>query len=102
MTDRVTMAKYWHQYQDAEVKANRARIAPEKLKNAMQHSAGSEDLMELQAKIDTAQAEYDVLKEQRDDAYCLAMTGESRKKVDESCETKWFTPFGTPAKHPKL
>ena len=102
MTDRVTMAKYWHQYQDAEVKATRARIALEKLKNAMQHFTGSEDLMELHAKIDAAQEEYDVLKEQRDDAYCLEMTGKPRKKVDESCETKWFTPFGTPAKPPKL
>ena len=96
MTDRVTMAKYWHQYQDAEVKATRARIALEKLKNAMQHSAGSEDLMELQAKIDTAQAEYDVLKEQRDCAYSLAMTGQPRQKVAESRKVEWFTPWGSP------
>ncbi len=83
MADQITMAKYWHQYQAAEIKANRARVELEKLKNTMQHSAGSEDLMELQEKIDTAQAEYDALKEQRDDAYSLAMTGQPRQKVAE-------------------
>ena len=48
MADQITMAKYWHQYQAAEIKANRARVELEKLKNTMQHSAGSEDLMEAQ------------------------------------------------------
>ena len=46
MADQITMAKYWHQYQAAEIKANRARVELEKLKNTMQHSAGSEDLMD--------------------------------------------------------
>ena len=96
MADQITMAKYWHQYQAAEIKANRARVELEKLKNTMQHSAGSEDLMELQEKIDTAQAEYDALKEQRDDAYSLAMTGQPRKKVVESNKVGWFTPWGSP------
>lgn len=96
MADQITMAKYWHQYQAAEIKANRARVELEKLKNTMQHSAGSEDLMELQEKIDTAQAEYDALKEQRDDAYSLAMTGQPRKKVVESHKVEWFTPWGSP------
>ena len=96
MTDRIAMAKYWHQYQAAEIKANRARVELEKLKNTMQHSAGSEDLMELQEKIDTAQAEYDALKEQRDDAYSLAMTGQPRMKVVESHKVEWFTPWGSP------
>ena len=96
MADQITMAKYWHQYQAAEIKANRARVELEKLKNTMQHSAGSEDLMELQEKIDTAQAEYDALKEQRDDAYSLAMTGRPRKKVVESHKVEWFTPWGSP------
>lgn len=96
MADQITMAKYWHQYQAAEIKANRARVELEKLKNTMQHSAGSEDLMELQEKIDTAQAEYDALKEQRDDAYSLAMTGQPRKKAVESHKVEWFTPWGSP------
>ena len=96
MADQITMAKYWHKYQAAEIKANRARVELEKLKNTMQHSAGSEDLMELQEKIDTAQAEYDALKEQRDDAYSLAMTGQPRKKVVESHKVEWFTPWGSP------
>ena len=32
MADQITMAKYWHQYQAAEIKANRARVELEKLK----------------------------------------------------------------------
>ena len=76
MADQITMAKYWHQYQAAEIKANRARVELEKLKNTMQHSTGAEDLMELQEKIDAAEATYTALKEQRDDAYSLAMTGQ--------------------------
>lgn len=96
MTDRIAMAKYWHQYQAAEIKANRARVELEKLKNTMQHSAGSEDLMELQEKIDAAEATYTALKEQRDDAYSFAMTGQPRQKVAESRKVEWFTPWGSP------
>ena len=51
MADQITMAKYWHQYQAAEIKANRARVELEKLKNTMQHSAGSEDLMDSQGRV---------------------------------------------------
>ncbi len=96
MADQIAMAKYWRQYQAAEIKANRARVELEKLKNTMQHSTGAEDLLELQAKIEAAQAEYDVLKEQRDCAYSLAMTGQPRQKVAESRKVEWFTPWGSP------
>lgn len=40
---------------------------------------------------------YDALKEQRDDAYSLAMTGQPRQKVAESRKVEWFTPWGSPS-----
>ena len=80
MADQIAMAKYWRQYQAAEIKANRARVELEKLKNTMQHSAGAEDLLELQG----------------DCAYSLAMTGQPRQKVAESRKVEWFTPWGSP------
>lgn len=96
MADRIEMAKYWHQYQDAEIKASRARIELEKLKTSLLQCTGHEALVELQAKIDAAQVEYDVLKAERDNAYSLAMTGQPRQDVVAAEKVEWFTPWGTP------
>lgn len=96
MADRIEMAKYWHQYQEAELKANRARIELERLKNSLLQCTGREDLVGLKAKIDAAQVKYDVLKAECDNAYSLATTGQPRQNVVAAEKVEWFTPWGTP------
>ena len=94
MADRIEMARYYHQYQEAAVKCSRAKQDLDKIEKQLQNMPDPEALDDLLTKRETAQARYDWLKEVLADAESLAMTGQPRQTVKAAQEVQWFTPWG--------
>lgn len=95
MADRIEMARYYHQYQDAAIKCSRAKQELDKIEKLLQTMPDPDTLDDLLAKKEAAQVRYDELKEALADAESLAMTGQPRQTVKAAQEVQWFTPWGT-------
>ena len=95
MADRLEMARYYHQYQDAAIKCSRAKQELDKIEKLLQTMPDPDTLDDLLAKKAAAQARYDELKEALADAESLAMTGQPRQTMKAAQEVQWFTPWGT-------
>ena len=92
MADRIEMARFYHQYQDAAIRCSRAKQELDKIEKLLQTMPDPDTLDDLLAKKEAAQARYDELKEA--DAESLAMTGKPRQTVKVTQEVQWFTPWG--------
>ena len=95
MADRIEMARYYHQYQDAAIKCSLARQELDKIEKLLQTMPDPDTLDDLLAKKEAAQVRYDELKEALADAESPAMTGQPRQTVKAAQEVQWFTPWGT-------
>ena len=94
MADRIEMARYYRQYQEAAVKCSRAKQDLDGLEKRLQNMPDPDTLNDLLAKKEAAQARYDELKEALADAESLAMTGQPRQTVKAAQEVQWFTSWG--------
>lgn len=94
MADRLEMARYYHQYQDAAIKCSRAKQELDKIEKLLQTMPDPDTLDDLLTKKKVAQARYDELKETLADAEALAATGQPRQTMKTSREVQWFTPWG--------
>ena len=94
MADRIEMARYYRQYQEAAVKCSRAKQDLDKIEKQLLAMPDPEALDDLLTKKEAAQAMYDELKEALADAESLAMTGQPRQTVKAAQEVQWFTPWG--------
>lgn len=94
MADRIEMARYYRQYQDAAIKCSRAKQDLDKIEKQLQTMPDPDTLDDLLTKKEAAQAMYDELKEALADAESLAMTGQPRQTVKAAQEVRWFTSWG--------
>lgn len=94
MADRIEMARYYRQYQDAAIKCSRTKQALDKIEKQLKTMPDSDTLEDLLKQREAAQARYDELKEALADAECLAMTGKTRQTMKAAQEVQWFTFWG--------
>ena len=99
MADFAEMGFYRQQYQQAMFKYNRAKRDVEALESKLT-AGGVEDVQALLDQIEDARAACDTAKSEYEAAWYLYNTGRPKPGQQET-ETKWFTPFGVPARPPK-
>lgn len=96
MVDFAEMGRYRQQYQQAMYAYNRAQRTLDALESKL--TAGSvEDVPALLGQIEDARAACETAKSEYEAAWYLYNTGKPKPEPGET-ETKWFTPFGIPAK----
>ena len=80
MADRIEMARYYHQYQEARVKEDQKKRALDKLKKAVQDVSDEDTMLDLMEQIKVAEAEYKAASEEAE----VPAEGTDRPKA-ETC-----------------
>ena len=88
MADRIKMAKYYHDYQTAQIKSGRARSDLIKAQKAVEADPGP-DAME---RLDRAREAKEAADKELEEAYYLAMTGKT--KAEATAPTRFVSPIG--------
>lgn len=92
MGNHFTMIRYYHEYQEAAIKASRAKADLDKLKSSLQFNLDSDTLADLMTQIEAAQEKYDEAREAEEKAWYLSTTGQTKEQATASVE--WHDAVG--------
>lgn len=87
-----TMQHYQNRYQEAEIKANRAKERVDNLKSALASGAG--DLEALYDKLQAAEEDYRAAQEAADELEYLATYGKTRAELQQGQGMQWRPMIG--------